>query len=255
MRRLLILIIFVMSAGVVSASLHTPALAAESSVQASITTPIHTEASTSESLPKEVALTFDDGPYGTSTEKILQILEENKVPATFFVIGQNVRKYPALVKRMLLDGDAIGNHTYYHSHLELLSTPLFLQQVAMTDAVIASTTGVHTKLFRAPYGVITPSEEMALTKRGYHTYSWNVDPRDWDDASSTTRTIFDTLVKQKQKQMIVLLHDGRDIHIDYSRDNTIGALPLIIDELREKGYRFVRADRMATTSVTKILIS
>jgi peptidoglycan/xylan/chitin deacetylase (PgdA/CDA1 family) len=92
--------------------------------------------------PKEVALTFDDGPYGTSTQEVLDILQKEQVPATFFVLGQNVAKYPELAKEIVRDGEQIGNHTFTHLRFSSKAVSATLSEIARTDVIIASTTGL-----------------------------------------------------------------------------------------------------------------
>jgi peptidoglycan/xylan/chitin deacetylase (PgdA/CDA1 family) len=201
-----------------------------------------TQAITVASTSKVVALTFDDGPYGTSTAQILHILEQENVPATFFVMGENVTKYPLLVKQMVADGDALGNHTEDHPFLSKLSTEQSLAEIALTDQAIASTTGEHTRLFRAPYGVLPKKTRQALLAEGYHIYLWNVDPTDWNYKHSPSDVIVSRVLSHEQNHMVIILHDGRDTHINYPRDNTVSALPKIIDALKRQGYVFVTVD-------------
>ena len=196
-------------------------------------------------LSKEVALTFDDGPYGTSTEAVLAILKREQVPATFFLIGKNVEKYPALAKEIAADGHVIGNHTYDHTkHLATMSLRDVRTELSMADAAIASTTGLHTKLFRPPYGRITKRLRRELVREGYAVFLWNVDPRDWDAASTTSQDIIDRIAAQEKDKMIILLHDGRDTKVGYPRDNMINALPIVIEMLKREGYTFTTVEKM-----------
>lgn len=197
------------------------------------------------SQTKEVALTFDDGPYGTSTQQVLDILQKKKVPATFFLIGKNVEEYPMLAKEIVADDETIGNHTYDHpKYLTEMSQEQVNQELSKTDMAIASSTGIHTKLFRPPYGNITKKLRKELKKKGYRIVMWNVDPRDWDDASSTSDKIIQDVLDNLKTHMVIIFHDGRDTQINYPRDNLITALPVIIDDLKERGYTFVTVDKM-----------
>jgi peptidoglycan/xylan/chitin deacetylase (PgdA/CDA1 family) len=189
--------------------------------------------------PKQVALTFDDGPYGTSTQQVLDILQKKHVPATFFVVGQNVAKYPELAKEIVQDGYEIGNHTFTHPHLSPNTLDVTLSEIASTDAIIASTTGVHTKLFRPPYGSLASTSKEAIEARGYTIVMWNVDPQDWDYKNSPAFRIIRRVLAHPKPKMIIVLHDGRDTHINYPRQNLIKALPRIIDALKARGYTFV----------------
>jgi peptidoglycan/xylan/chitin deacetylase (PgdA/CDA1 family) len=192
---------------------------------------------------KEVALTFDDGPNGTSTLEILKILQKEKVTATFFVMGENVEKYPDITKLIVADGFAIGNHTYDHpKNLTSMTNAQIISEFSKTDAAIASTTGVHTKLFRPPYGRINARVRKILTVHGYHVVLWNVDPVDWNYPSSTSALIVKRVSFQEKVDSTIVMHDGRDTQINYPRGNIIQALPIVIQNLKKQGYAFVVAD-------------
>lgn len=199
----------------------------------------------SSSPVKEVALTFDDGPYGTSTQQVLDILEKEGVHGTFFLIGQNVEHYPSLAKEIVQDGNVVGNHTYDHPK-NLTSMPLHQvqEELSKTERAIASTTGVSTNFFRPPYGNLTKKLKREIIKEGYTIQLWNVDPRDWDYASSTSLVIEQHILSHLKTHMVIVLHDGRDTQIGYPRDNLIGALPIIIENLKRLGYRFVTVDAL-----------
>lgn len=195
---------------------------------------------------KEVALTFDDGPYGTSTQQVLDILEQEHVHATFFLVGKNVEKYPALAKEIVADGNMIGNHTYDHpKDLTKMSLSRMRKELSGAEAAIASTTGVHATLFRPPYGNLTKKLRARIQKEGYTIVMWNVDPTDWDYTHSSSTVIEQNVLHHLMPHIILLLHDGRDIHVGYPRDNMVTALPLIIKDLKQHGYTFVSADKLA----------
>ncbi len=199
-----------------------------------------TTTATSTGEIKEVALTFDDGPYGTSTSQVLDILHGEGVHASFFLVGKNVEKYPELARRIAQRGDVIGNHTYDHTkHLATMSLKQMRIELLKTDRAIASTTGIHTKLFRPPYGILSPKLKQELHRQGYTIVMWNVDPRDWDYASSTSEVIVQHVLTHLKPHMNILLHDGRDTHENYPRDNLVEALPVLIQDLKSLGYVFV----------------
>jgi peptidoglycan/xylan/chitin deacetylase (PgdA/CDA1 family) len=196
---------------------------------------------------KEVALTFDDGPYGTSTLEVLDILQREKVPATFFLIGKNVEKYPDIARLIVADGYMVGNHTYDHpKNLPYLTNSQIATELSKADTVIASTTGIHTKLFRPPYGKINKRLRKILTADGYKVVLWNVDPTDWDYPSSTSTLIEKRVIAQEKTEMTIVMHDGRDTHINYPRGNLVGALPTVIENLKQQGYVFVTADKLVS---------
>jgi peptidoglycan/xylan/chitin deacetylase (PgdA/CDA1 family) len=194
---------------------------------------------------KEVALTFDDGPYGTPTTQILDTLESDHVPATFFLIGKNVEEYPELARREVADGDLIGNHSYDHAqNLAVLSAPLFQANLDEAEETIASATGVHATIFRAPYGSVSPTMRAVLARQGYTIATWNVDPEDWNFTDSSSTAVVDRVLAHVQNNSIILLHDGRDTHVGYPRSNTVDALPILIADLKARGYTFVTVDKL-----------
>src|SRR5215469_12717984 len=141
-------------------------------------------------LKHEVALTFDDGPYGEATNQILDILKKKQVHATFFLLGINVEKYPAIVKRIVNEGHVIGNHSYSHSP-DLFKMPAvdFQADVRHAEDLIASVTSLHPRYFRPPYGYHTPSMDQQLTEMGYFVVLWDVGTKDWDQDTSAETII------------------------------------------------------------------
>ena len=229
-----------------------PALASTANsipVQLASSTPIPVLLATT---TKEVALTFDDGPYGTSTAQVLHILEKEKVHATFFLVGKNVAKYPALARREVADGDLVGNHSFDHSKtLRQLSASQFEINLLSAEVMIASTTGVLTDRFRPPYGRLSETMRTVLETDGFHIDMWTVDPRDWDYAHSPAKAIVRRVLSKVRPGSILLFHDGRDTHVGYPRDNLIKALPLIIETLKQKGYSFVTVDALVTMTAAE----
>jgi peptidoglycan-N-acetylglucosamine deacetylase len=200
--------------------------------------------------PGWVALTFDDGPDGRWTPKILSILEAKHVKATFFVIGQNMQAKPGLVQREVRDGDMVGNHTWTHPNIGV--TPL-----AQTDLEINTTqrlfqvlTGRSMRLFRPPYfgdaEPSTPGEVDPLIKAqefGYLIVGLRIDPDDWkkpDPSLIISRTLNRLDDTGEYAGQVVLLHDaGGD------RSRTVQALPTLIDDLKARGYKLVTIDQLA----------
>ena len=198
-----------------------------------------------------VALTFDDGPDPTWTPPILDILKREKVPATFFVIGENALENPGLLNRMARNGNEIGNHTYTHPNLALASPTVTRIELNATQRLIEAYTGRSTRLFRAPYfgdAEPTTADELipALTaqQQGYTVVGLHADPGDWKRpgaaaiARSTIAAV--TTATADSSRNIVLLHDGGG-----DRSETVAALPTIIAELRARGYRFVPVSTLA----------
>ena len=191
------------------------------------------------STGKILCLTFDDGPHPDYTPRILDILKAKRVPATFFVVGINADNNPGIVHREYAEGHEIGNHTYSHPNIALLSPFLQDQQLDTTQRIIENMLGVSTTFFRPPYNADsepqTP-EELApvnLAKElGYATVAETIDPRDWEPGISS-----DGIVNEVNNEIgnghIILLHDAGG-----NREATVAALPRIIDRYLAQGYHF-----------------
>lgn len=172
-----------------------------------------------------VYLTFDDGPGG-ATEQTLDILKRYGLHSTFFLVGRNIVSYPNTVKRIVAEGHAIGNHSYTHSDLSRMSAPKVLDELTHTQAVFQSTIGQVPTLFRPPYGAMSPIVINTTNQLGLHLMMWNVDPRDWSKPGS--KVIADRVLSAVKPGSIILLHS---IH-----QQTVDALPSIIEGLRARGY-------------------
>jgi peptidoglycan/xylan/chitin deacetylase (PgdA/CDA1 family) len=174
-----------------------------------------------------VALTFDDGP-SPDTERILDVLAEYNVSATFFMVGREVESFPGIAQRVLAEGHQVGNHSYSHPVYLFQSGSATLDQVQRAQDVIAETIGVTPTLARPPYGVRTRAYFTATRALALHTVQWDVAGFDWKQISPGQ--IADNVLRKVQPGSIILLHDG-DSSNKYNRKNTVGALPLIIKGL------------------------
>jgi peptidoglycan-N-acetylglucosamine deacetylase len=196
--------------------------------------------------PGWIALTFDDGPDPDFTPRILDILKQENVPATFFVIGKNGQAYPDLLRRMVNEGHEIGNHTFTHPNLGEIPGKITDLELNATQRLIESITGRSTVLFRPPYfgdaEADRPEEvEPAIRAKnlGYIMVGLRIDPGDWKPSVTPDEIVQRTIDRAQDNNPetrgnVVLLHDsGGD------REATIAALPRLIRELRAKGYTFV----------------
>jgi peptidoglycan/xylan/chitin deacetylase (PgdA/CDA1 family) len=171
-----------------------------------------------------VALTFDDGP-SEYTSSFLQVLREKHVPATFFEIGQEMSRYPTAMRQILREGDEIGNHTMHH-----IEFPGY-GEIAQATTLAESITHFRPCLFRPPGGAVNSAVIGAAAEDGLRTTTWDVDPADWSNPG--TGAIYSRVVDTVQAGSIILMHDGGG-----PRDETLAALPQIIDTLRARGYGF-----------------
>lgn len=191
----------------------------------------------SEKNSNKIALTFDDGPHPKLTNQILDVLEEYNIKATFFVIGNNVDNYPEPLKRAVLSGHEIGNHTNTHTLLEKLNFEEIKKEISECQNKIFNLTGYTTTVLRPPCGKYNENVIKAAKEMGYKTILWNIDTHDWSHASK------EEIVKNINTNIkggdIILFHD----YIS-GKQNTVGALKIIIPALREKGFDFVTVDEL-----------
>lgn len=191
------------------------------------------------SRDKLLCLTFDDGPDPKYTPLFLDVLKSKGVPATFFVIGTNAEANPGLIRREYREGHEIGNHTYSHPNVALISAERTLLELSTTQRILENLLGVSTTLFRPPYNAdsepLTPQEIEPIRRAqeaGYTTVAERIDPRDWA-VDATAAAIVGEVENDVGSGSVILLHDAGG-----KRDATLAALPQIIDRLRAKGFRF-----------------
>ncbi len=186
-----------------------------------------------------IALTFDDGPWYL-TPAFLGVLERYHVPATFFEIGEQVGPFGqggAIQRRMLADGDMIGDHTWSHQDVAGAGALARTQIQDAAAAIRRATGGFAPCLFRAPYGAMSPALIAEARGMGFTTIQWNIDPRDW--ARPGVGEIESNILGNARPGSIVLMHDGGG-----DRSQTLAALPDIITTLRSRGYRFVTVTQL-----------
>ena len=214
---------------------------------------------------REVALTIDDGPNPPYTERILDVLDAERVHATFFVVGRAAEAYPATVRRIARDGDALGNHTWDHPHLIVQSRAAMRAELVRTDAAIFRAAGVHTHLMRPPFGLRDFAVIAEAHRLGYRVVMWSVPlPKDWEQPGDAT--IARRVIDNVSDGSIIVLHDGnrgllcgRDPRVparECDREQEVGATREIVEALRARGYRFVTipqliADADATAALTR----
>lgn len=190
---------------------------------------------------KLIALTFDDGPHPRYTERILDILAEKNVKATFFVVGSAAVVNQPLLKRIYAEGHDIGNHTFTHSNTFEASPEHVRLELNATQRLIESTLGVRTRLSRPPFAkdlepqTVDAADVLRVADAlGYWTIGMGIDPKDWYQPIAS-QIVAKTLAGARRGDgQIVLLHDAGG-----SREATIKALPEIIDKLRDEGFRLV----------------
>ncbi|PTU30945.1 polysaccharide deacetylase family protein [Stenotrophobium rhamnosiphilum] len=210
-------------------------------------------------VPKKIALTFDDGPDPIWTPKILDVLKQKGVRASFFIIGENAGSNPDLVRREVAEHHDVGNHTFTHPNLSILPESLVKLELDTTRKLFESITNRSMRLVRPPYlGDADPTtydqiEPVRIAQSmGFITVGLRIDPDDWQQPG--VQAIIDTTLKEIESTdedvtgHIVLLHDsGGD------RSQTVAALPILIDTLRAKGYELVPVSELAGLTPDQVM--
>lgn len=184
-----------------------------------------------------VYLTFDDGPTAT-TVQLLDILDKYQVKATFFMLGPNMNRYPAQVKRIVKEEDGLGLHGLSHRKEKFYASPAAaLAEMNGDRDILDKLTGVQTKLIRTPYGskpYFTKAFRDKVLTQGYNLWDWNVDSKDWmykEDSAAIYNSVMDQVHRLKKGKInpVILMHDQKP---------TLKVLPRILETLKEEGYQF-----------------
>ncbi|EMT50106.1 delta-lactam-biosynthetic de-N-acetylase [Brevibacillus borstelensis] len=190
---------------------------------------------------KELFLTFDNGYENGFTPRILDILKEKKVPATFFVTGHYVKDQPELLKRMTAEGHIIGNHSWSHPDMTQISNERIKEELDKVKQAVAEVTGQKEMAFlRPPRGIFSDRTLAVSKKLGYTNVFWSIAYKDWDTkAQKGWKYAYDSVLAQLHPGAVILLHS-------VSRDNA-EALGKIIDAARAQGYEFKSLDLLRPT--------
>ena len=191
---------------------------------------------------KDVCFTFDDGPHEKGAPLILDALKKEGIHGTFFVVGIRVKEHPEIVKRMIDEGNEVGNHTQDHLRLDTLPLKNVKAEIRNCEINVERATGRRTALFRAPGTRVTHDIMLMAKDMGYTIVGWNVGAHDFipattskmtqemiDDMNTTPQDVSDRVLKNVKTGVIILLHDN---------PVTAAALPSIIQKLRSEGYGF-----------------
>lgn len=190
-----------------------------------------------EKAQKRIALTFDDGPHYKYTAEILDILAENEVKATFFVVGSLAERYPELILRELESGHEVASHTWSHPHLAKLPEATLVNELSATEEFLYELAEYRPKLFRPPEGKCPDSVLRVAGELDYEVILWTVDTRDW--AHTPTDTIVKTVLDNTESGSIILCHDFIG-----GVSPTPDALRKFIPELKRNGYEFVTVSEL-----------
>jgi len=196
--------------------------------------------------PSEAALTFDDGPNGDTTLRLLDILARHNAKATFFVIGGFVRQQPGIVRSIHAAGHLVGNHTMTHPWLHMQSHARIREELAGCNAAIEDTLGEPVRYFRAPHGARRPYVLRFAKELGLTPVQWNIIAYDWnphpaaDLVARVERGIARNVSRERASN--ILMHDGGDTSLGANRTPTVEAVDQLLNSFRTKGIQPVRVD-------------
>lgn len=177
-----------------------------------------------------VYLTYDDGPHPTFTPALLDLLAAYGARATFFALGAEVERYPAIAARIVRDGHAIGNHTWSHPSLTAVAGDVLTRELLDTQSAMQRATGTTPSCLRPPYGDRNATVDARVAELGLRMSLWNVDPQDWRRPGADA--IVDHVLARVRPGAVILLHDGRR-----ERGQTVAATERLLAELTEQGYQ------------------
>lgn len=184
---------------------------------------------------KNIAITFDDGPNPKFTLEVVNKLKQYNAKATFFCIGQNIEKYPEILKTIAEHGHEIGNHSFSHNvMIDFNSIENWLEEIKQTDNSIQKVIGKKTALFRPPFGVTTPKLAKALIVTGHHVIGWNI--RSYDTIIKNPERIVKNITKQIQPGAVILLHD--------KQSNVLVVLEHLLQFLQKQNYQSVTINEL-----------
>ncbi|MBM7555483.1 polysaccharide deacetylase family protein [Halanaerobacter jeridensis] len=188
----------------------------------------------------KVALTFDDGPDPIYTPQVLDVLEEYNVPATFFLLGKRVAKYPSITNRIINDGHTVANHSWSHPDLTTLNDKQLSEEIFATEQVIEEQTNKETALLRPPYGFVSNQLLDKLKKMDYKVIHWSLDSLDWQ--AKKKEDVLNKTIPYLDQGAIILFHSAGGV--GQSLAPTVKVLPIIIEKLQANNIELVTVDNL-----------
>jgi peptidoglycan/xylan/chitin deacetylase (PgdA/CDA1 family) len=191
---------------------------------------------------KKLALTYDDGPNETHTQRLLDVLAKHDVRATFFMIGRYVQRRPEIARAVASAGHVIGNHTFTHPNLVLVSALQTRIQIEECQRALHDAVGDHSNLFRPPFGGRRPESLRLVRSLGLQPIMWNVTAFDWKTTSA--ERVERNVLKQVNGGNVILLHDGSHRELGLDRSHSVEATDRLIRRYKSKGFEFVTIPEM-----------
>lgn len=198
------------------------------------------------SAEKRLALTYDDGPNDGHTQRLLEVLARHGVRATFFMIGRYVQERPAIAREVASAGHVIGNHTFTHPNLALVSSLQIRIQIDECRRALQQTIGEHSNLFRPPFGGRRPETLRMVRSLGLEPIMWNVTAFDWK--ASSADYVEKKVVSRVRGGNVILLHDGSHRALGLDRAHTVLATDRLITRYKAEGFEFVTIQEMLTAA-------
>jgi peptidoglycan/xylan/chitin deacetylase (PgdA/CDA1 family) len=180
---------------------------------------------------RRIFLTFDDGPNPHTTRKLLDLLDEEDVKATFFLIGNQIERYPALAKEIFESGHGVGSHSFSHFYLPMLDLKSVESEIIKTNQVYKDQVGANLTLFRPPYGILDQRAADILQEQSMQIVYWGTVPEDWNLVGS--EHVAKRVAERFADGQLIVLHEGATI-----ADQTIAATREIIKRGKSKGFHF-----------------
>ena len=198
---------------------------------------------------KQIALTFDDGPNDPHTLRLLEVLEEHNIHATFFMIGRYVRQRPDIAAEVQKQGHVVANHTFTHPLLTIQLMKHIREEITQCRAALTDAVGDHSNLFRSPWGGRRPGVFRLVRQLGLEPIMWNVTGYDWNAPSADY--IEQKVTGRIRGGDVVLLHDGGHLDFGADRSKTVEVVERVILRYKAEGYEFVTVpEMMARMGVT-----
>jgi peptidoglycan-N-acetylglucosamine deacetylase len=188
---------------------------------------------------RKIALTFDDGPTLPCTKELVAAMNDMNVKGTFFCVGFNVACNPDLVQQMFAAGHVIGNHSQFHRRSGSLRPGGKGRHIGESEQAISEVIGCRPRLYRPPWGWLTPWEGSRLTQRGYTIIGWDVYTLDWKMPEPDGVKVAEKAQQETQPGSILLFHDGVAMQNQWNKKETTRAICHLVPKLRAEGYEFV----------------